>query len=132
MSLFDPIGLIGHFKVKVLMFLQSRWRSRVGWDDEVPDEVFTKWTIWINCLKGLENISISKQYAPALQEAEIVEIHTFVDASAEAYLAVCYLRVQKGSLIHVTLVALKNCFSPMQTNHSTIRTSRWRAGGSAR
>lgn len=114
MSIFDPLGLVGHFKIKGLMLLQATWRSGIGWDDEVPEEVFRRWKIWMCSLKDIENVSVPRRYAPAIQAAEFVQIHTFVDASKEGFAAVSYLRTQKGNQTYVTLVASKSRVSPIK------------------
>ncbi len=35
MTIYDPLGLLSHFTVKVKILLQGVWRSGIGWDDEL-------------------------------------------------------------------------------------------------
>ena len=44
MSVFDPLGLLGHFVMQGKILLPDIWRSGIGWDDELPTELNEKWT----------------------------------------------------------------------------------------
>ena len=89
------------------MLLQEMWMCGLDWDEEVPKE-----------LSGLsELISLSQIKVPkSLQiqrEVQTVSLHTFVDASQDAYGAVAYLRVLYD--VTVRFIASKTKVSPLQT-----------------
>jgi len=39
MSIFDPLGFISHFTIQGRIFLQSIWKSGLGWDDELMESL---------------------------------------------------------------------------------------------
>ncbi|XP_068697158.1 uncharacterized protein [Montipora foliosa] len=47
-SIFDPIGFLTPFIVRVKIFLQSlyMWKLRQGWDEKVPEEIQQESTVW--------------------------------------------------------------------------------------
>lgn len=42
MSIFDPLGLIGHFLMFLKVLLQEVWRSGVQWDEDITDDAYIK------------------------------------------------------------------------------------------
>ncbi|UYV84207.1 hypothetical protein LAZ67_X001522 [Cordylochernes scorpioides] len=82
MSVNDPLGLVNHFKFqKGIIILQQTWIAGIGWDVEHTPDIYA----------ACKLKSIIRQ----------VEVHTFVDASQEAFSAVTYLRVEtrNGNII---------------------------------
>lgn len=103
MSVNDPIGFLGNFKIKGMILLQSIWKSGMGWDDPIPDSVFEEWKKWIANLKSIVNVI----YVYGIHLAEDLQLHVFVDVSDEAYSAVCYLRAVLGGAITTSFMASK-------------------------
>ncbi|XP_055632909.1 uncharacterized protein LOC129773333 [Toxorhynchites rutilus septentrionalis] len=42
MAIFDPLGLLSHLLIFLRVLLQEIWRSAIGWDDEIPDNINEK------------------------------------------------------------------------------------------
>ncbi|UYV84662.1 hypothetical protein LAZ67_X003010 [Cordylochernes scorpioides] len=81
MSVYDPLGLVNHFKIKGIIILERTW------------------------IADLLSRSIIRQ----------VEVHTFVDASQEAFSAVTYLRVEtRNGNITTTLFGSKARVAPLK------------------
>ncbi|XP_075157943.1 uncharacterized protein LOC142231210 [Haematobia irritans] len=67
MSIYDPLGLIGHIIMYVKVLMQDVWRAKTNWDEPIPNELVPKWT---QCyLKDLHNY-----------DGVEIQLHTFVDA----------------------------------------------------
>ncbi|KAH8234499.1 hypothetical protein KR032_001140, partial [Drosophila birchii] len=43
MSIFDPLGLLSCYTIGLKMLLQKVWRTGIGWDEELPEELLTSW-----------------------------------------------------------------------------------------
>ncbi|XP_055604632.1 uncharacterized protein LOC129752870 [Uranotaenia lowii] len=53
MSLFDPLGLLSSYLVHGKVLMQDIWRTGIKWDKYVSDEIFKRWTVWIESLNKL-------------------------------------------------------------------------------
>ncbi|UYV84339.1 hypothetical protein LAZ67_X001892 [Cordylochernes scorpioides] len=97
MSVYDPLGLVNHFKIKGIIILQRTWIAGIGWDEELTPDIYAAWKRWLSKLKEIHLVQVPRCYHPDLLSRSIirqVEVHTFVDASQEAFSAVTYLRVE--------------------------------------
>ncbi|XP_054264933.1 uncharacterized protein LOC128987883 [Macrosteles quadrilineatus] len=73
------------------MLVQDIWRTKITWDEVLSIEHSKKWQDWLQEVKCLQSFTIPRCYFN-VKTIEEVELHTFVDASEEAYAAVSYLR----------------------------------------
>ncbi|GFR12475.1 integrase catalytic domain-containing protein [Trichonephila clavata] len=44
--IFDPIGILGPFVIKLKCLLQDLWTLGVDWDSELPPKLRHKWQQW--------------------------------------------------------------------------------------
>lgn len=63
MSIFDVLGFLAPFTIQGRIMLQATWRSQIGWDDQIPNEIYDKWLKWIDLLKVISNIRIPRCYS---------------------------------------------------------------------
>ncbi len=49
-SIYDPMGIIAPVVLPAKMILQDLCRLKIGWDDDLPEQVKQKWTDWLNGL----------------------------------------------------------------------------------
>lgn len=84
-TIFDPLGLIGPVTVRSKLLLQEIWKQKLGWDENVPSNIFTPFSIFYKQLLKLNDIRISSQVV--LKNAAYITIH----ASQLAYGACIYL-----------------------------------------
>ncbi|XP_036318305.1 uncharacterized protein LOC118733148 [Rhagoletis pomonella] len=113
MSIFDPLGFLSHFTIALKILLQEIWRLRIDWDEELPDDLYSKWRQWKTTVSQMLSIEIPRCYSLNLNKATDVQLHTFVDAGEYGYAAVSYLRVQLGNDVDLSLIAAKSKVAPL-------------------
>ncbi|XP_059225672.1 uncharacterized protein LOC131997855 [Stomoxys calcitrans] len=110
MSIFDPLGLLGQFVIQGKIIMQEIWRSGVNWDEPLCDKECEKWRAWTCLLPSLSNVRIPRCHG----HSSNVQLHTFVDASIDAYAAVTYLRVESEGNVKCSLIASKTKVAPLK------------------
>ncbi|XP_047990706.1 uncharacterized protein LOC125229808 [Leguminivora glycinivorella] len=111
MSIFDPLGLISPVTTPAKRIMQDTWRYTTAWDEEIPEELRERWGNWLQHLRDLGDLSIPRCYDTA--PAPKYELHTFVDASEEAYAAAVYWRMTRADgTTKVALAAAKSRVTP--------------------
>lgn len=116
MSIYDPLGLLGHIIMYAKILLQEIWRSHIGWDDQIKHPELIKWHNWLQTLPSLRNIRLTRCYLKNFRTYEnvFVELHTFVDASENGYAAVSYFRITDGSSVVCSIVGSKTRVAPLK------------------
>ncbi|XP_055612959.1 uncharacterized protein LOC129759515 [Uranotaenia lowii] len=117
MSVFDPLGLLAAFVVQGKILLQDIWRAGTQWDEEINDQVFEKWTRWIDQFPLIADLQVPRCYYLDATETlyNNLELHIFADASEDAYAAVAYFRISINSKEYkCTLVASKTKVAPLR------------------
>lgn len=111
MSIFDPLGLISPITTPAKRIMQDTWKYKTGWDDPIPQALHDRWQSWLMGLRELHTLQIPRCYDK--EPAAEYELHTFVDASEEAYAAVVYIRIQRADgSIQVSIAAAKSRVTP--------------------
>ncbi|XP_062704152.1 uncharacterized protein LOC134286544 [Aedes albopictus] len=116
MTIFDPLGLIAHLLVYLKILLQDIWRSGVTWDEQIDDEAFEKLRKWLTVLPQVEHLQIPRCFWPEhpVNDADEVQLHTFVDAGSDGMAAVCFLRFSKNEKSYCSLVTAKARVAPLK------------------
>ncbi|XP_053691604.1 uncharacterized protein LOC128740118 [Sabethes cyaneus] len=116
MSIFDPLGLVAVFVIHGKILIQNIWRSKIDWDERISGELFSHWERWTNLLRQLEQIQIPRCYFPgsSVEAYHTIQLHTFVDASEEAFAAVAYLRIVENETVRCALVSAKTKVAPLK------------------
>lgn len=114
MSVYDPFGFLGVFMLPAKVLLQELWRSKVGWDDTVPDAIDDKWQKWRLEIPATSNLRIQRCYSPYLTTSKRVELHVFADASEVAFSAVAYWRIERAQGHDVAFVTGKTRCAPLK------------------
>ena len=89
--MYDPIGLVAPYTVKVRLLFKAIWRlSGQQWDDNLPDHIAEKFLEWSEELTRLTGITIPRSYfeGPLAK----VELHIFGESSQDVFSAVAFLR----------------------------------------
>lgn len=114
MTIFDPLGLIAHFLIYLKVLLQEIWRAGIQWDDEINDNLLEKWKTWLRILPEVEKVRIPRCYRSSVPTSSDVQLHTFVDASEDAFAAVSFLRFTCGDQVECIIVASKTRVAPLK------------------
>nr|CTR11689.1 polyprotein [Calliphora vicina] len=114
MSVFDPLGFVACFMSYLKVILQEIWRSGINWDQHLNEELYKKWKNWLKYLPTITAVSIPRCYSLALQQNFIAELHTFVDASEDAYAAVSYFRIEYAGKVEIKFIAAKSKVAPLR------------------
>lgn len=120
MSIYDPLGFVAHYVIQGKILLQEIWRSGIGFDDTLTDNLDMKWKQFIEQLNNLCKVELPRCYSSLIPEARDIQLHIFCDASEKAFSCVVYLRVtqinaKEEDLVEVNLVLGKTRVSPMKT-----------------
>lgn len=115
MSIYDPLGLLSHVLIFPKILLQNIWRTESSWDEAISPHLASDWKRWIDILPSVENLKIPRWYGYN-SKVNQVDIHTFTDASNEAYAAAVYMRFfdPESNSVKVILIAAKSRVAPLK------------------
>ncbi|XP_057666035.1 uncharacterized protein LOC130899884 [Diorhabda carinulata] len=112
-QLFDPLGLVGSVIVKAKVIMEKLWQHKVDWDQIAPSPIISEFIHLQRELPILATIKIPRQIT--VPKANVIEIHTFSDASTIAYGACSYLRtVDNSGQCSVRLICAKSRVAPLK------------------
>ncbi|XP_062699445.1 uncharacterized protein LOC134284513, partial [Aedes albopictus] len=116
MSIFDPLGLVSLVVVHGKILIQNVWRANIEWDSKINNELFSEWRRWIQLLYQLNAVRIPRCYFPGYlpDSFNTLQLHLFVDASEEAYVAAAYFRIVDQSQVRCILVSSKTKVAPLK------------------
>ena len=83
---FDPLGFLLPITVAGKILIQDLWRSKCGWDENLPENFALNWA---NYVKNLSEIEL--ELTRSISDYNDPNLHVFADASARCYGAVAYL-----------------------------------------
>ena len=113
-SVYDPLGLINPFIVKLKTLFQKVCLSKLAWDCKLNDVFITDWNAIREDFMSFSSISF-KRWVYTLKDVEKVEIHGFSDASLKAYGGCIYLKVISRGELFVSLLAAKSRIAPSKS-----------------
>ena len=111
-QIFDPLGLLGPLIMNAKLILQSLWKEKLSWDQEVSNPLRDKWLNFCNDLKNLKGISVPRYVF--INKPEMVELHLFADASEKGYGACAYIKCRNGDDLSCNLLCAKSKIAPIK------------------
>ena len=89
-TLFDPIGLLAPFSIRAKILPQDMWTAGLEWDEEIDESLVKTAQDWFSELQDLKWLQIPRCLQEKTTPVDGISLHTFVDASENAYRAVVY------------------------------------------
>ncbi|KAA0703644.1 hypothetical protein E1301_Tti015510 [Triplophysa tibetana] len=113
-SVYDPLGFMAPFVLLGKQILQQMCREKIGWDEELPENLRPKWESWIRDVPNLAEMQIKRCFLPSnFGKVKGYEFHHFADASVSGYGECTYLRaINMSDEVHCCLVMGKSRVSP--------------------
>lgn len=111
---YDPLGWVTPATVTIKLIMQDLWRSKLNWDENLPETLFVRWQRVYSRLSILSQLQIPRwnSLGPEIHHAEI---HGFANASTAAYAAAVYLRtVSSSGHVMIRLLAGKSKVTPLK------------------
>ncbi len=114
-QIYDVLGFFAPFVVIAKALLQELWLKKLGWDDEVPDDILQRWLSWTKELPLITDHAIQRKYFDITAKVASTSLQGFSDASEVAYGAVIYLRrVFEDGTISTAFVMAKARVRPLK------------------
>lgn len=113
-KIFDPQGFVAPVTVFAKIIMQSIWKEKVNWDDDLPDHILKVWRLFCYKLPILNSISVPRLMVDP--ERCTLEIHGFADASTKAFGCVVYARcILPNNKYTVHFICAKSRVAPIKT-----------------
>ena len=112
-SLFDPLGIITPFSIRVRCILQSIVKQGKNWNNQIPREFQYDLQQWVDEYERMPEISISRCLIPNPDDKH--ELQIFCDASRTAIAATIYIRSSSAEDITTQYVVSKARVKPIKT-----------------
>ena len=88
---FDHLGIVAPFVIKLKILLQNMWKSGISWDKTVPSEFVPIIDKWVDQCKQVPPVRLPRLLGPQLSPSDI-QLHVFCDASQDAMATCIYFR----------------------------------------
>lgn len=112
-QLFDPMGWITPATFWAKAFMQVLWTKGLNWDDSLPVDLSSQWTLFIKELPLISDLQIPRHIDT--YQAKNIQLHGFCDASESGYCALVILRVEKDdNQITTSLLISKSRVAPLK------------------
>ncbi|GFT26980.1 retrovirus-related Pol polyprotein from transposon 412 [Trichonephila clavipes] len=80
-KIYDPVGFLSPYTIRLKCLLQELWLRKLSWDDELPPDIHAVWSQWWLELPFLSELKIPRKILDSSGDSSEVQIHTFSDAS---------------------------------------------------
>ena len=117
-SIFDPLGILLPIILELKLIIQSLWKEKIDWDQEMPYNLKNCFERWKENLKNWNAVEIPRWYY--LDKNNDTELHIFTIASVSAYGAVVYFRCKYQSKFECSFIVSKARLAPMNKKQLTI------------
>ncbi len=103
------------FVVIAKVLLQELWLKKLGWDDEVTDDILQRWLSWTKELALITDHAIQRRYFDFTAKVASTSLQGISNANEVAYGAVIYLRrVFQDGTISTAFVMAKARVRPLK------------------
>lgn len=112
-GIFDPIGFLAPALLPAKLMIQEAWSTKLDWDVPLSEKIQTDFKKWYKELPHLNNLKIDRRVGHGCEGKR--SIHTFCDASQNAYATAVFLRCEDKGKISVQLLGAKSRLAPKKT-----------------
>ncbi|XP_046142528.1 uncharacterized protein LOC123988000 [Osmia bicornis bicornis] len=113
-KIFYSLGLLGPILLTAKTIMQVCWKTKIDWDESVPNTLHTTWTSFSDQLPLIREVSVDRRLL--LDDPISIQLHGFCDASKVGYGACLYLRsCDSGGRVLVRLACAKSRVAPLKT-----------------
>ena len=103
---FDPLGLASPQTLQGKLIYREICEKKVAWDGFLPNELMKKLTRWERLLP--DKVTTPRTLAKHQQEIQLIELHTFGDASIKGVSSAVYAVVRQRTGVTQGLVTAKS------------------------
>ncbi len=114
-KIYDPMGILSPALVWPKLILQTTWKMKLTWDENLPQDLELRFRQWCGTYNYLEKIRIPRfmKGESYSKECSKEQLHVFCDASALAYAAGVFIRTDSDDGVTVQLVQSKARVAPI-------------------
>lgn len=87
-GLYDPTGLLQPITFVLKLIMQDIWKSSIGWDEQVPEDIINRWMNFQKQLPAIDTIRVDRN----VSFNETAQIIAFSDGSDLGYGSAIYIR----------------------------------------
>ena len=114
-KVFDPLGCLSLFTIKLKVFFQELCIEKVPWDEPLSGDNLKRYDTLLSEANNIKGIKVPRSFVKPGERVKSVEIHAFSDASEQAYACVIYLRVlYESGEVEIHFVASKAKVAPIK------------------
>ncbi|XP_044008494.1 uncharacterized protein LOC122852623 [Aphidius gifuensis] len=125
-QIFDPLGWISPVVVRGKLYMQSLWKIKLDWDEQIPENLLGPWRDFISQLSHLSEIKIPR-WLNITPTVTSMEIHGFGDASDAAIGAVVYLvTIDSLGVAKSTIIASKSKLAPIKSDSNSSNKKKYK------
>ena len=111
---YSPLGIMSPVTVQFKIFFQQLCKAKVNWYDVLTGDLLKKWEKLCNSVKNCYALVVPRPYFKGVKtQVKNCKLVGFCNASAKAYAAVVYLRVEADYQVHVSFVCVKTRVAPL-------------------
>ena len=110
---FDPFGVLSPVTILFKMFCQHLCEAKVGWDEPLTEALLQKWDRLLVMLRDAKPLQIPRCLYSVGIQLRAAKLIGFCDASAKAYAAVVYMRLEGDTEIEIKFLAAKTRVAPV-------------------
>lgn len=111
-QIFDPLGFLSPVTLIPKLLIQKAWESKSSWDEDLEGGLKKEFISWWSEIRKLEAVSVTRHAYGNLGAK--LQLHTFCDASKNAYAAVIFLRSEDENGVKIRILQAKSRVSPLK------------------
>ncbi|GFT77672.1 pro-Pol polyprotein [Trichonephila clavipes] len=113
-KIYDPVGFLSPYTIRLKCLLQELWLRKLSWDDELPPDIHAVWSQWWLELPFLSELKIPRKSSIPVEIQVKSKSIPFPTPVKKAYGAAAFLRVKHKDRVSVDLVTSKSRVAPLK------------------